>query len=70
MAASPPRRCAGGAVHPERLLQAAGRRAVARRRAAATSRRLCGQAARPAHRSLPLPSSGRSWPLPVMGPDP
>jgi hypothetical protein len=33
MAASPPRRCAEGAVHPGRLLQAASRRAVALLRA-------------------------------------
>src|SRR5205085_6824919 len=44
--------------------------AVVRRRAPATSRRLCGQPARPAHHSLPVPFSGRSWPLPVLGTDP
>src|SRR3954470_345442 len=70
MAVSPPRRCAAGAVYPERLRQAASRRAVARRRSPATSRRLCGQPARPAHHSLPVPFSGRSWPLPVVGADP
>src|SRR4051794_26432938 len=29
-----------------------------------------GKPARPAHHSLPVPFSGRSWPLPVMSPDP
>src|SRR3954467_13036090 len=69
MAVSPPRRCAAGAVHPERRRRRR-RRAVARRRAPATSRRLCGQPARPAHHSLPVPFSGRSWPLPPVSPDP
>ena len=54
----------GRAVSPPR------RFAVARRRAPATSKRSCGQPARPSHSSLPVPFSGRSWPLPVMGPDP
>src|SRR3954464_6840621 len=44
--------------------------AVARRRAPATSRRLCGPPARPAPHSLPVPFSGRSWPLPVLSTDP
>src|SRR3954464_11381520 len=44
--------------------------AVVRRRAPAASRRLCGQRARPAHHSLPVPFSRRSWPLPVVDPDP
>ena len=69
-AVSPPRRRAKGAVHPERLLQAVSRRAVARSRAPATSERSCGQPARPSHSSLPVPFSGRSWPLPVTSPDP
>src|SRR3954468_2486191 len=44
--------------------------AVARRRAPATSERLCGLPARPAHSSLPVPFSGRSWPLPIMSTGP
>src|SRR5687767_8473708 len=44
--------------------------AVACRRAPATSKRLCGQSARPTHSSLPVPFCRRSWPLPVMGLDP
>src|SRR5687768_16834121 len=44
--------------------------AVARRRAPATSERLCGQPARPARSSLPVPFSGRSWPLPIMSTGP
>src|SRR5688500_4179217 len=44
--------------------------AVARRRAPATSKRSCGQPARPSHSSLPVSFSGRSWPLPVLSLDP